>query len=209
MPIFLDDRSLLTAFRAGHAAAFERVYAFYLDDVIRLIRCGFVAGEARVAGVPDRSQQLDTAHDVFARAFEPRARDGYDGLRPYGPYLLRIGKNLIIDRFRKSGRERPLSDLELDEAEPMDPPAEDALHFATLRQATTEFLANCDDELRRFVTWRFEESGSQADVAKRMGITRRRVRTLEERAREGLRRHLREKRLLDAETERPESERTT
>ncbi|MEL6547736.1 MAG: hypothetical protein AAFQ82_24135, partial [Myxococcota bacterium] len=71
MPIFENDRPLLDGFRAGAAAALGRVYEFYLDDVVRLVRYGFVSGAARVQGIAERSAQLDLAHDVFMKAFRP------------------------------------------------------------------------------------------------------------------------------------------
>lgn len=200
MPIFLNDRPLLERFRHGVASALSRVYEFYLDDVIRLVRFGFVSGAARVSGEPERAKQLDFAHDVFTKAFEPRARDGYDGLRPYRPYLLRIGKNLLIDRARRAGREVGLEDVDLDDdsvAAPEDERSrEEQLHFDRLRAATLEYLEGCDDELRRFVSLRFEGRTSQYEVAREMGITRRRARTLEKRAREGLRTYLEERKML-------------
>ncbi|MEO0814744.1 MAG: sigma-70 family RNA polymerase sigma factor, partial [Myxococcota bacterium] len=199
MPIFENDRPLLDGFRAGAAAALGRVYEFYLDDVVRLVRYGFVSGAARVQGIAERSAQLDLAHDVFMKAFRPAARTSYDGLRLYRPFLLRIGKNLLIDRARTLGREVGLADIDLDEssiAEPQDEHIDEELHFARLMEQTRAFLKGCDEEMRRFVELRFEGRTSQADVAQEMGITRRRARTLEKRAQVGLRAFLEEKKMI-------------
>ena len=189
------DRALLDAFRRGERAALERVYRAHVDDVVRLLRSGFVSGEARVAGLGDLDRCLEHTQEVFVRAFSPAARDGYDGLRPYRPYLLRIAKNLVIDRLRAGGREVPLATAAGDDGpdpedriappEPAEPEAE--LHRARLRAATQAFLATQDDEVRRFVELRFVEERSQSEVLAAMGVTRRRVRTLEQRAFDGLR----------------------
>ena len=38
--------------------------------------------------------------ETFARAFSPKVRASYDGLRPFGAYLATIARNLVIDRGR-------------------------------------------------------------------------------------------------------------
>lgn len=187
------NRALLDAFRRGERAALERVYRAHVDDVVRLFRHGFVAGEARVAGLGDLDRCLELTQDVFLRAFSPAARAGYDGLRPYRPYLLRIARNLLIDRLRAGGREVPLAAVaDGPEAEarlfpPEVPEPEADLHRQRLKEATQAFLASQDAELQRFVTLRFVEDRSQYEVLEAMAVTRRRVRTLERRALEGLR----------------------
>lgn len=200
VPIFLNDRPLLERFRAGAGEALRRVYEFYLDDVVRLVRYGFISGAARVQGEPERGKQLDLAHDVFTKAFAPKARNSYDGLRPYRPFLMRIGKNLLVDLARKQGREVGFEDVDLDD-DSMPAPEdegsrEEQLHFERLRAATLEYLEGCDEEMQRFVRLRFEGRTSQYDVVREMGITRRRARTLEKRAREGLRDFLEERKML-------------
>ena len=64
-------------------------------------------------------QALDLVQEVFLRAFDERARLGYDGLRPYRPYLLRIAKNLRIDTARRDGR-WAVSAASAKDAEPVD-----------------------------------------------------------------------------------------
>ena len=103
MTIFRDDRPLLDAFRRGDRAAAERVYYHYVDDVDKLVRRGFIldAKETiRVPGIGDADAAADLVQEVFVRALSEPARLSYDGLRPYRPYLLRIAKNLLIDRLR-------------------------------------------------------------------------------------------------------------
>jgi RNA polymerase sigma-70 factor (ECF subfamily) len=187
LTLLLEDRGLLDAFRRGDRRAYERVYRAFVKDVFALIRYGFVAGAARVPGVSDPALQLDLTQDVFVKAFAEKARLAYDGLRPYRPFVLRIAKNLLIDRARRSGRELVVDEATLEqESEPIEENIEERLHFEQLRQATRLFLTGESEELRELVRLRFEEERSQYEVADLMKISRRRVRTLEERAQRGL-----------------------
>jgi RNA polymerase sigma factor (sigma-70 family) len=67
---------------------------------------------------------------------------------------------------------------------------EEALDWARRRQVTRDFLAQLDGEFERFARLRFVEDLSQNEVARTMGITRRRARTLEHRLLGALRRKL-------------------
>ncbi len=200
MTLLQSDRTLLQAFRAGERDALRRVYVHYFDAVRAVFARGFGllgAPPRHVPGIADRGAQLDGVQDAFVRAFEERARLAYDALRPYQPYLLRIAKNLRIDQLRAAGR--PGHDLavtfddQLREAQPADVSAEDDLHFRTLSAATRSFLEELDTESQRFVELRFVEELSQADVAARMGVTRRRARTLEAQVQQGLARFLKKR----------------
>lgn len=197
MDPLLADRALLDAFRLGERPALERVYHAYVDRVFDLVRYGFLLqGGTRVAGIAAPGAQREVVHDVFVKAFTERARLAYDGLRPYLPYLLRVARNVLVDRWRRQGAELGAVDAEVAEVEADTPAAADDsavedLHWRALREATQACVREMDDEMRRFVQHRFEDDLSQRDVAARMGITRRRVRTLEDRVLARLRAHLR------------------
>ena len=161
-----------------------------------------------VPGAGDREVERELVQDTFLRAFAEAARLAYDGLRPYRPYLLRITKNLMIDRLRARSKEGAAAagdvgdiDRLLETNAPFDAePARDAaedLRWRELEARTAEYVAGLDEESRQVVKLRFEEELSQDTVASRMRCTRRRVRTLEERVQDGLRRHLRKLNLLE------------
>lgn len=192
--IFTDNRPLLTAFREGDRSALAQVYRRYVRDVVRIARQGFVLGPTKVPGLRNPEDQNDLSQEVFLKAFGESARLSYDGVRPYGPFLWRIARNTMIDRARKAGREVPtdFSGAML-EAAPQESTVEDDLDFKRLRKETVDFIATQDEETQRFVVLRFEEGRSQYEVLKIMGITRRRVRTLEQRTLDALRRHLKKK----------------
>jgi RNA polymerase sigma factor (sigma-70 family) len=180
------DRELLAAFRAGERSALERVYLAYVDDVFKLIAVAFER---------DPREQRSLVQDVFVRAFAERARLGYDGLRPYRPYLLTIARNLLVDRARTANVERGRrADVDVDAIIASDGPipgeTTDDPEQAAARAKVAAYVATLDPESRRFVELRFEQSLSQADVADRLEVTRRRVRTLEARVIKGLRRYL-------------------
>jgi len=202
MDLLLADRALLDAFRRGERAALERVYHAYVDRVFDLVRYGFfVAGGTRVAGTAAPGDQREVVHDVFVKAFAERARLAYDGLRPYLPYLLRVARNVLVDRWRRQGAELAGVDADVAEIEPdgaaaPDDSAVEDLHWKALREATQACVTEMDVEMRRFVQHRFEDDLPQREVAARMGITRRRVRTLEDRVLARLRAYLRARGLL-------------
>lgn len=194
-------------FRAGERAALEAVYRHYVDELTRLLRLGFIVGDAgrlRVKGL-EGPELRDAVQEVFVRAFQAKARRSYDGVRPYRPYLLRIARNLRLDQLRASGRERPLSAWADSAGDPVDldalfasdaqepilaPEAQATREWQALLRKTEAYVSGLEAELRRFVQLRFVEEQGQEQVARAMGVTRRQVRTWEERVQAGLKRHL-------------------
>jgi RNA polymerase sigma factor (sigma-70 family) len=204
MTVLSENRALLEGFRRGERDALTEVYRAYVDDVARLVRRGFVVeahGHWHVRGVADVDEEHELVQETFARAFADRARASYDGLRPYRPFLLRIAKNLLIDRARRLRRDAqlgPLDEATLDGAALAEPSEADdpedrarAAEWSGLAESARGFVAGLDDESRRFVELRFTEGLSQAETAARLEVTRRRVRTLETRVLRALGRHLR------------------
>ncbi len=211
MAVFAGNRALLEAFRRGERAALTTVYFHYVDDIAAIIRHGFSipARGAHVRGVIDEQTQRDLVQEVFARAFSPRARDAYDGIRPYRAYLRRIAKNLLIDRARVAGHTVSLDDEDEVASEPE--PAETELEGAewrAQRHETVAYVSSLAPELQRLVKLRFEDEMSQEQTAAALGISRRRVRTLEARIQRGLRKALRRAGLLQKDRPAPALSRT-
>ena len=204
VPILVDNRKLLEGFRRGERDALYKVYNHYVDQVDLLLRLGFIISRTghRIPGVPDRDRRADLLQEVFARAFTEKARLSYDGVRPYRPYLLRIARNLLVDQARKSGTQALLGKQEdvgagdidaiLDRHEPIraHQELEDELHWKQLFSATTEYVKTLDDQLQSVLKYRFEQGHSQVKTAEILGVSRRKVRTLEKQVEDGLRRHL-------------------
>jgi RNA polymerase sigma factor (sigma-70 family) len=209
MTIFANDRGLLDRFRRGERAALAVVFEHYVDDVATLARRGFTiesSGHVHVRGT-GRDGEHELVQDTFTKAFADKARLAYDGLSPYRPYLLRITKNLMIDRYRAEQRQARVFAFTraeerhrragLDDAIDVtaEPPPD--LHFQKLQAATSEYLATLDPELREFVRLRFEDGGSQEGIAEALGCTRRKIRTLEADVQKGLRSWLKRRGFLD------------
>ena len=201
MPVFENNRDLLDRFRRGERSALAAVYEHYIDDVERLVRLGFTVtatdGPVTVSGAGTVDAQHDLLQEIFIKVFSPRARDGYDGLRPFRPYLMRIAQNVMIDHVRRVRRQpcEPVEDIEvaLEASGQVAPPLDlgDSLDWSALSACAAEFMVTLDAEARQFVALRFEDDLSQDAVAERMGASRRRVRTLEERVSRGLEKFLR------------------
>jgi RNA polymerase sigma factor (sigma-70 family) len=209
VPVFENSPDLLRGFREGDRSALDTVYRHYVTDVWKLLRAGFVtSGSAPVyvAGVADSNALLDAVQTVFTKAFGESARIGYDGLRPYRPYLLRIARNVRIDQLRRHGREVLMADPSTDPPAALDfnaieagaaiPDAADDLDTSEQQAAARSYVARLDPEHQRFVQLRFVEELSQIDIAERMSTSRRRVRTLENQVLKGLRKNLRSKGLI-------------
>jgi RNA polymerase sigma-70 factor (ECF subfamily) len=196
MTVFAGDRSLLDAFRRGDRAALATVYFHYIDDIAAVVRHGFSipTSGARVRGAADEQTERDLVQEVFARAFAPRARDAYDGVRPYRFYVRRIAKNLLIDRARAVDPTVPLdgADGELViEPEVAEADSEWDSEWIEQRREAAAYVSGLAPALRRLVKLRFEDEMSQDQAAEALGVSRRRVRTLEARIQRGLRKALR------------------
>lgn len=192
MTVFADNRPLLDAFRRGDRAALATVYYHYVDDIAAVVRHGFSIPTSgiRVRGAADEQTERDLVQEVFVRAFGVRARDSYDGVRPYGAYLRRIAKNLLIDRARAVDHTIPLDDADGELV--IEPEAiENDAEWNEQRRVTTAYIAALAPELQKLVRLRFEEEMSQDQTAEALGVSRRRVRTLEARIQRGLRKALR------------------
>ena len=181
MPIFQDSPALLRPFRAGDRTACERVYWFYVGSVETIAW----AAVTRDAGSPHRSQArraevADLVQEVFFKAFGERARLGYDGLRPYAPYLYAIARNVLVDWARARGREIPTEDGDL-EAALHDVHEPGAHPYATPDRVKVveRFIRSLPDDLRAIHEKRYVAGLSQRDAADALGLSRQTVRTLE------------------------------
>ncbi|MBC8073141.1 MAG: sigma-70 family RNA polymerase sigma factor, partial [Deltaproteobacteria bacterium] len=169
------SRATLRGFRAGEPDALREVYRAHAEDIGKLLRFGFSfesSGRAhRFVGYDSAFELQDALHETFRRAFEPRAREGYDGLRPYGPYLRTIARNVVLRAFRAQRQLFPLAEeghgpgdgaVVLADNEP-------SVEHAALRREldviVREFLDQLPADDRRLLTVRFLDGLSQRDAA--------------------------------------------
>jgi RNA polymerase sigma factor (sigma-70 family) len=198
MPLLTEDRELLRAFRDGEAEALDRVYRHYAPRVSRILARGFVylSGGTPVlrAGLSSAFELEGAVQEVFARAFEERARLSYDGLRPYVDFLVGIGKHVVLQEARRRGSREALGELDdaasaavAEEA----PPPEERLASEQAQQAVRAFLEeSCDDRDRKLFQLRFNDDLGQEAAGQALGLTRIQVRRWETKFRTRLLRHL-------------------
>jgi RNA polymerase sigma factor (sigma-70 family) len=193
-------RALLEGFRGGLTPALREIYRMHAEDIAAQLRFGFTFeshGRAhRFVGYGSAFELHDALHETFRRAFEPRARMGYDGIRPYGAYLRTIARNVVLRAFRRREQAFPeIGEGELDEraAGPWSSVAPDPEREVGREQVAAlvrEFMATLSPEDRRLLTLRFVEGRSQRDAAQALGLGRQQVRTRESKLREQLVDHL-------------------
>lgn len=191
----------LRGFRAGEAAAMTAVYRMHVHDVARLLRHGFTfesAGRAhRFVGYGSAFELQDALHETFRRAFEPGARGAYDGIRPYGPYLRTIARNVVLKAFRDARELFPIADADVPTGDAIvladadAPSAETVTLRAELGDIVRSFLATLRAADRELLQARFVEGLSQRDAADRLGLGRQQVRGREAKLRAALLAHLR------------------
>lgn len=191
------DREDLAAFREGKRATLESVYRQHVADVTKFLRSGFMYTTndtpTRFPGVRDSFELESFVQETFARAFDERARLGYDGLRPYGAFLNGIARNLVLDRLRKQARHgEVLAAPEVIAAIAVDNPAPAASEDEKrARELVNGFLeTDCNDRDRSLYTLRYERDLSQVDAASAAGLTRIQVRRWETKFRARLLRFL-------------------
>lgn len=192
--------ALLEGFRAGEPDALRDVYRRYAEGVSKQLRFGFSfesRGRAhRFVGYSSAFDLQDALHETFRRAFEPRAREGYDGIRPYGPYLRTIARNVVLRTFRKreisfppvadDDDDKPAVTAWSDEG----PSPEQSVASAQVQTLVRDFLGTLDTDSRRLLELRFIEGKSQRDAAEALGLGRQQVRSREVKLRGALVKYL-------------------
>ena len=196
MTLLPSDRALLDAFRTGEAWAIERVYHAHVGQVAGLLRKGFSfmsGGQLVHFRGYDNAWDLECAvQDTFSHAFSPAARTAYDGINPFGPYLITIARNQTISRLRRDYREMRRRTALAADVGPEQPetPEQQAIRDE-LRQLVEAFRATLDRQQLRFLDLRFREDLNLMETARALGLTRMRARTMEQKLRRAFLRFLR------------------
>lgn len=192
MPWLTQDRDRLDAFRRGDPTVLAEVYQHYVGVVVDVLTYGFSfqgGGQSfRFHGFRTPFELDDALQETFYRAFSPKGRQAFDGLRPFRNYLLTIARNLTIDRLRKRKLEQrlctPEDSAESDAARTA--PAESPEHGAMLRQLRqliADFKAELDEPTRALFELRFEQGLSRAAVCEQLGLGPMQIRTRERKLR--------------------------
>lgn len=187
MPFLRNDPSLLAAFRAGERSALEAVYRHY----VRGIDCylGALSHRSGAKELRQPSVVQDLLQDVFLRAFADSARKSYDAQQDFAPYLRAVARNCFFDALRSRRGEVSVALVEL--ISPCDHASFSDDEYDPNVLATLErYLGDLRPNLREVYEQRFVLGRSQEAACDALGISRRSLRTLEERLRRGLRRSL-------------------
>jgi RNA polymerase sigma-70 factor (ECF subfamily) len=208
--LVVEDRRLLDGYRRGDRKALELLYGAYAPEVARVLRYGFTFDSqgrtCRFRGVCSEFDLEDRLQEVFARAFSESARTNYDGITPFGSYLTKIAKNLIIDQFRK--KEQSLLEFSVEPAattpderegasEPLQGRAEATgrpehdRDRAQLVELVLAFRDQLPDRERVIYELRFEQELQHKEVARAVGLSESQVKTSEQRIRMGFYRFMR------------------
>jgi RNA polymerase sigma factor (sigma-70 family) len=179
MTIFANDANLLRRFRAGESGALSAVYWFYVARVEGMVRrAGRVGAE-----LPDLVQE------VFARAFATSARLAYDGTREYGPLLMTIARNTVIDHLRRQGREFQADPSRIEQMLEGEPEGDTALvpwADPPTMLVVEHYIAGLSGPDAEVYEQRYHRGQSQEQTAIALSMTRQRVRTVEQHLRAGL-----------------------
>ena len=209
-----DNSERLARFRSGDRETLTEVYKTYVPKVVTMLTGGFTfssGGEMiRFAGYRAPHQIQEAIQDIFLKAFSPAARMAYDGTRDYQPYLLQIGRNVVIDSFRRAKRDRvfvtigklvhedestedAMGRLGLVDAEsPEDLSAREEIH-ACVRA----YVATLSSDDQQIVQHHLAGDLSQSQIAEQMGVDRNEIRRRIKSIREGLLRHLKAHGVID------------
>lgn len=203
MDPFQKDPEFLDAFKAGHADALAAVYRAFVRPLRSFIMRGFAfKSEGRpmyFAGLYDSNDLEDIVQETFRRAFGARARQTYDGVRPYKNYLFTIARNAVITDFASRRRQIPVGDaLMLDTPaenlspletwivaqravlqEGAEPTSQERVENLEIYGLLMGFMEDLTETEQRFFELRFLGQCSQEITARHMGWNRAQVRKLE------------------------------
>lgn len=178
------DRALLQRFRDGETDALGEVYRQHAGILTRMLRAAAFRGQT-FAALRSAMELENAIVEVFTRAFEPRARNVYDGQRPYEHFLMGIARNYLLELMRN--REHPAGlDIseELDAALSLDrTDVHEELEDREVTELMRRFRKDLGAEEGALFDLRYVEGLTQNVSADRLGQTRIQLRRREHKLR--------------------------
>ncbi|WP_224367770.1 RNA polymerase sigma factor [Hyalangium versicolor] len=179
------DQERLRRFREGAPEVLGEVYRAHAEPLARALRAVAFRGRG-FAHLQGALEVENTVLETFARAFEPRTRLAYDGIRPYAQFLMGIARNVVLEQSRTRevvaglGPQDEGSTLNWElgvtgGGDSMEQQMEDQEVEALLR----DFKEGLTPEERQLFELRFTEGLAQESAAERVGLTRIQVRRRE------------------------------
>jgi RNA polymerase sigma factor (sigma-70 family) len=162
------------------------VYRSHAEPLARALRSVAFRGRG-FAHLQGALEVENTVLETVARAFEPRTRLAYDGVRPYAQFLMGIARNVVLEQSRT--REVVAGLGPQDEASTVDwelgavgggsESLEQQLEDQEMESLLVSFKEGLSPEERQLFELRFTEGLAQESAAERVGLTRIQVRRRE------------------------------
>lgn len=181
----IESWNLVYAAQTGNMAAFDALYARYVDAVYRYVR--FRLGQPLNR---DRGLVEDVTSETFVRALRRIDEVRYQG-RDVGAWLFSIARNLVRDHLKSSRSRREVLTADVGEphtgplpAAAARPSSDPERHAVTEARITSvlECLGRLGDDQRECLVLRFLQDLSVAETARVMLRTEGAVKTLQHRA---------------------------
>lgn len=190
--LLTNDPDLLRRFREGERDAMVAVWNFYYPIVVSLACRGF-------EGTPGFRHQADVEDAVsatFLAALQERARLSYDGITPYGAYLLGVGKNVMRRLARKAYREPVWEVDEERQGSGSDVTPEAHVLRREKREVLERFETCLDPQQLDVFSGYYKRGLSEEKLATELGKTRHKVRKTLHKVQRMMRRYLAENDIL-------------
>jgi len=155
----LDDKFLIASSIAGDEESFGRIYDKYVDEIFRFILM--------------RTKTKEDAQDITSETFlktwqyvssENRQIDNVRAL------LYRVGRNLVIDYYRKTGKE--VNSFDEDQLEKLVDESIDLEEKVSKKddiKKVFSLLHNLSEESREIMLMRYAQDLSISEIAKALG----------------------------------------
>lgn len=165
-----SDEELMSLYQQGEYGAFEELYFRHSGRVY-----GYLKNRISIPGEAE-----DLLQHTFLKLHQ--ARDNYNGMLPFLPWLFSIARNLLIDHLRKH-RAIPI------ESDKLMALAEKASQGGNPEPVVSweEVMKLLPDDQRQMMQMRFEEGLSFEDIARLSGVNETSARKRVSRTVQGLR----------------------
>src|SRR5690606_17545790 len=171
--------------REGAPEVLGEVYRAHAEPLARALRAVAFRGRG-FAHLQGALEVENTVLETFARAFEPRTRLSYDGVRPYGQFLMGIARNVVLEQSRSRevvaglGPQDEGSSVNWElGAAAEDGGVEQQLEDQEVEALLRSFKEALSPQERELFELRFTEGLAQESAAERVGLTRIQVRRRE------------------------------
>lgn len=170
-----DDAKCREAFRKGERWAMAAVYRAYAPLAYTIVSQGF--GGFR--GFYDPVLRDDAVQNIFAAAFEARARLAYDGLNDYARFLRGLAQNVCRQMLDRDRRFQRTPDDDVAAVPQAEPDAESELIDAEAQDVCRRFRESLSDPMEKAVLTRYFADGeAEETLADALGLTRYRLRKI-------------------------------